>query len=437
MLKAKNKLGLIFFPAFDWAISPYHPEREERLLYTMDQVKEEGVGDIEGIEFYNPLVAKDIDIQRVHFMVPSVEERLTESHLIAAGGAIKAFDLVMKGQVDKSFALTRPPGHHAQRLVYGDRGFCISNMEAIGLESARARYGNFKAAVVDTDCHHGDGTEDIYWNDPYTLFISFHQDGRTLYPGTGFIDDLGGPGGYGYNVNIPLPPNTRDQGFLYALDNAIMPILKDYGADLIINSAGQDNHYSDPITNMKFSAQGYGKLNERLNPDIAVLEGGYSIEAALPYVNLGIILAMAGLDYSGVREPDYRSEETMDSKENMEYIKVICEEVMKSWENKEKLREDYIRGRDYIVEKKDIFYDTDNIMERQKRTFKVCEHCSGYFYIDSHASNKNRAFCIVIPLDACESCYDQGYRLFEKTEKSSKNQYIYLQDRIKDLYLTK
>ena len=85
----------------------------------------------------------------------------------------------------------------------------------------------------------------------------------------------------------------------------MLPILEDFKPDLIINSAGQDNHYTDPITNMNFSAQGYALLNEKLNPDIAVLEGGYSIQGALPYVNLGICLAMAGVDYSGVLEPNF------------------------------------------------------------------------------------------------------------------------------------
>ena len=99
----------------------------------------------------------------------------------------------------------------------------------------------------------------------------------------------------------------RTEGFLHVIRNVVMPILDEFKPDLVINSAGQDNHYSDPITNMKFSAQGYAELTELLNPDIAVLEGGYSIEGALPYVNVGIILAMAGLDYSHVREPDYNA----------------------------------------------------------------------------------------------------------------------------------
>lgn len=156
MIKAKNKLGLVFFPAFDWAISPTHPEREERLLYTQDQIFEEGIQDIEGITFYNPIVAEEKDVQRVHFCVPNVKSRVTQSHLISAGGAIVSLKKVLEKEVDKSFALVRPPGHHAQRVVYGDRGFCIINIEAVMLERIRQEFGNLRVAIVDTDCHHGD-----------------------------------------------------------------------------------------------------------------------------------------------------------------------------------------------------------------------------------------------------------------------------------------
>ena len=123
LFKAKNELGLVFFPAFDWAISLTHPEREERLLYTQDQLFEEGIDDIEGIHFYNPIIAEEQDVQRVHFCVPDVRSRLTESHFISVGGAIRALSGFYGGDVDKAFALVRPPGHHAHRVVYGDRGF--------------------------------------------------------------------------------------------------------------------------------------------------------------------------------------------------------------------------------------------------------------------------------------------------------------------------
>lgn len=129
MYKAKNTLGLVIFPAFDWAIDPTHPEREERLLYTQDQIIEEGIFDIEGIYEYRPRLANKKDIERVHICYPDVETHVKQSHLIAAGGAMVAADVVLKGEVDKAFAIVRPPGHHAFRIVHGARGFCRANCD--------------------------------------------------------------------------------------------------------------------------------------------------------------------------------------------------------------------------------------------------------------------------------------------------------------------
>ncbi|MCG0274820.1 MAG: histone deacetylase [Thermosediminibacteraceae bacterium] len=431
MLKAKNKLGLVFFPAFDWAISPSHPEREERLLYTLDQVHEEGIADIEGIKFYNPLLADDKDIERVHFCVPDVPSVVTQSHRVSAGGAIAAARAVLEGKVTKAFAVVRPPGHHAHRVVYGDRGFCIINIEAIMLEHIRSTFGPKRVAIVDTDCHHGDGTQDIYWNDKDTLFISIHQDGRTLYPGTGFPDEMGGPGAFGYTVNIPLPPHTGEEGFLYVIENLVLPIIKDYNPDLIVNSAGQDNHYTDPITNMNFTAQGYARLTDRLNPDIAVLEGGYSIEGALPYVNLGIILALAGLDYSHVKEPDYDPEKIKQPNWINDYIKRLCEELYQRWLRKDDAARKMFEGKDFVQRKKRIYYDTIGIMENQEEIIKVCKSCSGYIVIKSKCDLGYSILAITIPRDACPRCIDEAHKTYESADQGDYSG-IYLQDRAND-----
>ncbi len=203
MLQAKNKTGLVFFPAFDWAISPTHPEREERLLYTQDQVFEEGLLDIDGIFEFKPDLVTINDVQRVHFCVPDPWAVMTESHFISAGGAKTIGMAVMDGTIDRGFAIVRPPGHHACRVVHGARGFCNVNIEAIMIEYLRRAYGVKRIAIVDTDCHHGDGTQDIYWHDPNTLFISIHQDGRTLYPGTGFLERDGRPECRGHHHQHP------------------------------------------------------------------------------------------------------------------------------------------------------------------------------------------------------------------------------------------
>ena len=133
-MKAEHKTGLVFFPAFDWAISETHPEREERLLYTQDQVFEEGILDIEGLLEFNPELVSDKDINRVHFCVPNIAAVTTESHRIAAGGCKAVADAVLGKKVERGFALVRPPGHHAMRVVHGARGFCNVNNEAIMVE---------------------------------------------------------------------------------------------------------------------------------------------------------------------------------------------------------------------------------------------------------------------------------------------------------------
>jgi acetoin utilization deacetylase AcuC-like enzyme len=435
VLRAKYKTGLVFFPAFDWAISPTHPEREERLLYTQDQVFEEGLFDIDGIQELKPDIVTIKDVQRVHFCVPDVEHVTTESHFISAGGAKRIGMAVLDKEIERGFALVRPPGHHAMRVVHGARGFCNVNIEAIMIEYLREAYNIDKVAIVDTDCHHGDGTQDIYWHDPDTLFISIHQDGRTLYPGSGFPNEMGGPNAVGATINIPLPPHTSEEGFLYVIKNVVLPILDDFKPDIIINSAGQDNHYSDPITNMNFSAQGYAALTSLLKPDIAVLEGGYSIEGALPYVNVGIILAMAGIDYSKVKEPNYDPDSIRQTPEITSYIKKLGEEILINWEQREKI-EEKIRGAKELDERdRNIFYDTDSLHEKQKETIRVCSDCSGAIRIDSSSDRGSHILAIHIPRKACRDCKGLGYKWYD-TAGASKYDMIFLQDRTEDKYLT-
>ena len=436
MLRAQHTTGLVFFPAFDWAISPTHPEREERLLYTQDQVNEEGLFDIPGIQEFKPDEVTLKDVQRVHFCVPDVWSVMTESHFVSAGGAKTIGMAVMEKAVERGFALVRPPGHHAMRVVHGARGFCNVNIEAIMIEFIRAAYGVDRVAVVDTDCHHGDGTQDIYWHDRDTLFISIHQDGRTLYPGSGFINEMGGPNAVGSTVNIPLPPYTSEEGFLYAAEKVVMPILKAFQPELVINSAGQDNHYSDPITNMNFSARGYADLTAMLKPDIAVLEGGYSIEGALPYVNTGIVLAMAGIDYSRVREPGYDPEKIRQTPDTSERIKRIGDKVLEFWTERAAIQEKLRADKAFDERDRHIFYDTDNIQEVQQETVRICRDCSGALRIDSRSSRGNRVLAVHIPRKACVACKNQGLAWYEDGDPRHYDG-VYLQDRTQEKYVIK
>jgi len=436
MLTAKHKTGLVFFPAFDWAISPTHPEREERLLYTQDQVFEEGLFDIEGITELKPDPVLLKDIQRVHFCVPDVWRVTTESHFISAGGAKTIGMAVCEGQIEKGFALVRPPGHHAMRIVHGARGFCNINIEAVMIEYLRRAYSIQKVAIVDTDCHHGDGTQDIYWHDPDTLFISIHQDGRTLYPGSGFPNELGGINAVGKTLNIPLPPHTSEEGFLYTIENIVMPILAEFEPDLIINSAGQDNHYTDPITNMNFSAQGYARLTKILNPDIAVLEGGYSIEGALPYVNVGIILAMAGVDFSKVKEPNYDPDRIRQTPAVTAAIEKIGDTVLTIWRQRADIREQLLQKTNPRQRTRNIFYDTDGIRESQNEQIQICRDCAGALRIESSSDRGFHILAVHIPRDACRKCRETGHEWYDQADIDQFD-IIFLQDRPEDRYQAK
>ncbi len=412
MMQAAHTLGIVFFPAYDWAISPTHPEREERLLYTQDQFREEGLFDIAGISEHRPLCATDQDILRTHFCFPNLAAVCSESHRISAGGAMRAAQLVLERQSERAFALVRPPGHHAMKVVHANRGFCNINNEAVMLAWLRRHYGLKRIAIVDTDCHHGDGTQDIFWHDPDTLFISLHQDGRTLYPGSGFPHEDGGPKARGRTINIPLPPLTGDTGYLQVIEQAVLPILEDFKPELLINSAGQDNHYSDPITNMNFSAQGYARLTALLKPDIAVLEGGYAIKSALPYVNLGIALAMAGCDYSAVREPDYLPGRYDESRNLMLAIDYLCELAKKTYFSPEP--QDCIREQGFFIRERRIYYDTDDVSEVQREELRDCSNCPGCRIIRSASSRSGPCLGVEIPENACLRCESEALALFQR-----------------------
>ena len=378
-------LGLVFFPAFDWKISATHPERQERLLYTRDQIVEEGLLDVPNIREYNPIVADWDVIERVHVGAPDLASWVTDAHRVSAGGAIAAADAVLRGEVDRAFALVRPPGHHAMAMVHGIRGFCTINIEAVMVQHIRKTYGVKRVAIVDTDVHHGDGSQDVFYHDPDTLYISFHQDGRTLYPGTGFMDEFGGPQAIGANIDIPLPPGTGDEGLLQVMRELVLPILHEFKPDIVINSAGQDKHFSDPLANMNVTAKGYAELVDLLQADIAVLEGGYSVQEALPYVNTGIILSMAGLDYSRVIEPNYV--EQHQSADVMRYIDDLILKWKDQWARREEIARDELIGhKDIWVRDYSVYYDESGVQEERRETVRLYPDKIGWPSIESYGN---------------------------------------------------
>lgn len=220
--------------------------------------------------------------------------------LLSAGGALAAVDAVMTGEVDRVYALLRPPGHHAIRNRA--MGFCFFNNVAIAARYAQRIYRLRKVAILDWDVHHGNGTQAAFYSDPSVLFISLHQD--NWYPtGWGAIEQIGEGEGEGYTINIPLAAGTGNAGYLAAFDRIVLPVLRQFQPELILISAGQDANAVDPLGRMSVSADGFREMAGRiaqLADDlcegrlIAVHEGGYS-EGYAPICTWAVVEGLSGI----------------------------------------------------------------------------------------------------------------------------------------------
>ncbi|TMN23259.1 class II histone deacetylase [Lentibacillus cibarius] len=222
-----------------------------------------------------------------------------EIALKSAGGALTAVDAVMNDTVKTAYALVRPPGHHAEP---GEgAGFCLFNNVAIAAKYARETYGLKRILILDWDVHHGNGTETAFYHDPDVLFISIHQE--NIFPkGRGSMTDVGEGEGEGRNVNIELPAGTGDEGYLYAFDHMIAPIVDQFQPELILVSAGQDASRFDPLGRMLVTAAGYYEMAKRVKSlaakhchgrVVACHEGGYST-AYVPFCTLRVLEALRG-----------------------------------------------------------------------------------------------------------------------------------------------
>lgn len=214
----------------------------------------------------------------------------------AAGGLLNVIDSVLEGHADNGLAVIRPPGHHATPTH--PMGFCLLNNIAIGARYAQQRLR--RVAIVDFDVHHGNGTQDAFYDDPSVLFISSHQ--SPLYPGTGDIDEVGSGNGYGTTLNIPVRPNTGDSAYRQLYNEIVVPALRRFQPDLLLISAGFDAHWRDPLAHIQLSLTTFAELT-RLLIDAAqelcngriifVTEGGYDLEV-LSYGVANVALALLG-----------------------------------------------------------------------------------------------------------------------------------------------
>ncbi|CAN7563349.1 histone deacetylase family protein [Phyllobacterium sp. LjRoot231] len=273
-----------------------HPERPDRLralskvledstFDALDRVQSP-MGDEATILYAHP----ETFLERVRSMIPetgltrvdsdtTVSPKSWEAALTAIGAANAAVDDVFAGRADNVFVASRPPGHHAER----DKamGFCLFNNAAIAARHAQKAYGIERVAIVDWDVHHGNGTQDIFWDDPSVLYSSTHQ--MPLYPGTGAKDETGA----GNIVNAPLSPQTGSDHFREAFNTRILPAIDAFQPELVIISAGFDAHHRDPLAEINLFEDDFdwatGALMERAgsyasNRLVSLLEGGYDLK---------------------------------------------------------------------------------------------------------------------------------------------------------------
>lgn len=204
--------------------------------------------------------------------------------LTAAGGMLSAVDAVMSGRITDAFCAVRPPGHHAESGR--GMGFCLFNNVAIAARYLQRHHNIGKVAIVDWDVHHGNGTQEIFYDDPTVLYVSTHQ--SPLYPGTGAESETGKGAGKGYTLNCPMPAGRDDDDYAAVFVKRVIPALKAFGPDFILISAGFDAHRDDPLAGMNVTEAGFGeftRLVRQVADDsahgriVSCLEGGYNLPA--------------------------------------------------------------------------------------------------------------------------------------------------------------
>jgi acetoin utilization deacetylase AcuC-like enzyme len=282
----------------DHDMGAYHPESPARIEVLNRMLEEDPPIPFLAIE---PRPATDEELGRVHEKgyidyvrstagrtVPldpdtTAGPKTFDTALLAAGGVLRALDLIMDGTVDNAFALVRPPGHHAE--ASRARGFCVFNNVAVGAEHLVRDYGLRRVLVVDWDLHHGNGTELAFYSRREVLYFSTHQ--SPFYPGSGAARDFGEGEGLGYNLNVPLRAGKGDADFLHIFERILAPVAAEYAPEFILVSAGFDIGAGDLLGGMTVTPAGFGLLAASLRAMAErtaagrlalVLEGGYNLE---------------------------------------------------------------------------------------------------------------------------------------------------------------
>jgi len=321
------KIGIVYDEKYaQYDLGEGHPFRGDRFVNAMRLFEAEGLFKQPNVFRLSPQPALKEDLLRVHensyvdliFRLGAqsrpydietpVSPTILEAVMHIVGGAIMAGKTVIEGKADRAVAIGCG-FHHAGRNYGG--GFCLFNDIAIMIEYLRQKYGLKRAMIVDHDVHAGNGTSDIYYEDPNVLFISLHQDPRTIYPGTGFIEQIGRGAGEGFNVNVPLPPQTGDQTYLYALKEIFVPLAEEFEPELIVGNGGSDPHFADLLGSLGLTVQGFFNISRTIvetaekvcDGRVVLMPGsGYNPEV-LPPCWYALAAGIVGLEKIDVKDP--------------------------------------------------------------------------------------------------------------------------------------
>lgn len=298
---------------------PGHPERPERLKAIQETLRKSGLS--KQLKFLEPPAAERETLALIHprdyieniaevcartgngiAMLDSdtaVSQGSFTAAQLAAGAAVAAVERVSRGELTNAFCAVRPPGHHAERATA--MGFCLFNNAAIAAEWLVREKRAEKILIIDWDVHHGNGTQDIFYERGDIFYLSLHQ--WPLYPGTGREDEIGEGHGHGATRNVPLPPATTEQKYLDTFYKTAEEVFKKFKPDFVLLSAGFDAHRDDPLANLQLTAKGFGSMT-KFSLELAVsfcagkavslLEGGYNLTALADSVVAHLEVLSAG-----------------------------------------------------------------------------------------------------------------------------------------------